>query len=156
MIDQNIFPLTSLFMPAEFFDQSINRLNGRADSPDDRTTLTRRVAEAQAKPMKELRSGELATLLRQRMGGDIALALGLMLVSEQPLIGADSGSGDLLGLVMQYEWADWLRTRAYGVDPYWLVGMLEATVSGLRTLAGELEASFGRIRAESLANEGPC
>ncbi len=155
MIDQAIYPLTRLFMPAEFFDQSINRLNGWADFRDDRSNLTRRVAEALAKPMKELRSGELATLLRQRMGGDIVLALGLMVVSEEPLIRADSGSGDLLELVMQYGWADWSRTQAYGVDPYGLIGMVEATISGLRELTGGLEASFGRMHADCLANEVP-
>lgn len=155
MINQTIHPLTRLFMPAEFFDQSINQVNGRADLRDGRSHLTRRVAEALAKPMKELRSDELATLLRQRTGGDIALALALMLVSEEPLICADSGSGDLLELVMQYGWADWSRTQAYGVDPYWLIGMLESTISRLRELAGGLEASFGRIHADCLTNEAP-
>ena len=81
-------------------------------------------------------------MLRQNVGGDLALALALMIISDEPLICGDSYSGDILKLTLERDWPAWLRTEQFGVDPYWLVSSVESTVSGLRTLTDELEDAF--------------
>lgn len=138
-MQKNICSVASLFLPADVLEKSINEINGEINSHDWRTNLTIRVSEALSKPIKSLCAEEITTLLRQGIGGEITLALGLMLVSEEPMICGDSYCGDILKLVLERSWAEWIKTEKYGVDPYGLSAMIESTVFGLKSLGDELE-----------------
>ena len=139
---RNIKEIVSHFMPESALGGSVGDTSSERLGGDDRTNLTRRVSESAAKPISELTTADVATMLRQEVGGDFALALALMIISEEPLICGDSYSGDILKLALERDWQAWLRTEKYGVDPYWLISSVESTVSGLRTLSAELEDAF--------------
>lgn len=132
-------------------EKSIDEIDGQGNVADPRTNLTRRVAEARGKPIKDLMTDELCTLLRQRMGGTIALALGLFIVSEEPLICGDVGSGDLLQLTLEYDWSDWLATQQYGTDPWISMSTADSTVSGLRQSISEWEKLYAKMELASRA-----
>jgi len=139
---KNISQVVSQFLAPDLLQQSIQQLSGQVFPKDERTQLTRRVSTATSKPIAELGADEIVTLLRQQCGGDVALALALMLISEEPLMCGDSHSGDLLQLALQREWNAWLATEKYGVDPYGLISSIESTINGLKDLCVELEGSL--------------
>ena len=139
---RNIKEIVSQLMSESALGGSVNDASSERLGCDDRTNLTRRVSESVAKPISELTTADVATMLRQEVGGDFALALALMIISEEPLICGDSYSGDLLKLALERDWQAWLRTEKYGVDPHWLISSVESTVSGLRTLSAELEGAL--------------
>ncbi|MFC4159049.1 contact-dependent growth inhibition system immunity protein [Chitinimonas lacunae] len=140
-----ILPIVEKYLPPEVSSQSINGITQNPFPEDNRTNLTTRLSEICAKPIKELRTDDIATLLRQDVGDDISLAIALMLISEEPLICADSYSGDILMLTTQKTWEQWLATEVYGIDPYWLAGYVQDTIIALKELSIELAENLEKF-----------
>lgn len=143
-----ILPVVKHYLPARTLAQSLNEAGDAYFDSDLRTNLTRRLSAAMAKPIAELDSSEIALLLRQNVGGALVLAIGLMLVEEAPMARADHFWGDMLELVMERSWPQWLATEAYGVDPYGLVGSVEGMAESLRGMADRIETHEKRLQEE--------
>ena len=148
---QDIYRYVRPFMREDMLEKSINDINGTLMATAKQMNLTDRVSAAKKKPMKSLTTDEICTLLRQREGGPIVLAIGIMIVGEEPLISADAGSGDLLRLVMEYEWNSWLATMPYGTDPWITISIAQSTLAGMREDLTELDALFAKLDADSKA-----
>lgn len=146
-----ILPVARRYLPAETLAQSLNEAGDVYFESDLRTNLTRRLSVAMAKPIAELDSSDIALLLRQNVGGALVLAIGLMLVEEAPMARADHFWGDMLELVMERSWSQWLETQAYGIDPYGLVGAVEGMAESLRKMADRIENQEKRLQEEHYA-----
>ena len=144
---QKLHSILSFYFSSEMLLKSIDQINGVDEPLDLQTDLTRRATEARRKPIGELTTRELCTLLRQGEGGTITLSLGMFIATEEPMISADNGSGDLLELLLEYDWKDWKKTVQYGNDPWGFISRVESTISGLRDSLEEMEKRCAKVDA---------
>nr|WP_229505422.1 contact-dependent growth inhibition system immunity protein [Massilia mucilaginosa] len=129
----------------------MGQINGTTHPPDASGGLARRVAAAQAKPLKLLQTDELCTLLRQREGGVLALALALYIVGQEPLIQADASPGDLFSLTLEYDWADWHAAQRFGIDPWVCLLEAQSAIAGLRASIAGMDSLCARLDAAATA-----
>ncbi|NHZ44382.1 contact-dependent growth inhibition system immunity protein [Massilia aquatica] len=148
---QAIYPVVSRCLPDSFLEQSLDAVNGRENLPSGHSPLAQRVRAAQAKPIKLLQTDELCTLLRQREGGVLALALALYIVDHEPLISADASPGDLFRLTLEYDWVDWHAAQRFGIDPWVCLLAAQATIAGLHALIAGSDSLCAELDAASTA-----
>ena len=148
---QAIYPIVSRCLPDSFLEQSIDAVNGTENPPAGHSPLAQRVRAAQAKPIKLLQTDELCTLLRQREGGVLVLALALYIIEQEALICADASPGDLFRLTLEYDWSDWHAAQRFGIDPWVCLLEAQATIASLHALTAGSDSLCAQLDAASMA-----